>query len=173
MRDNAPVVTAVHDQGHDTAVRRTGAKQRAAIGKLSNRVALVTGGGRGIGRSIALAFAAAGCDVAVTARSGPQLAAVVKQIEGHGVKGLAVVADAMSYTDTRDAVARVVAELWDVLATAWGVDAATAQARAAADALQNRVLEPDELGPMAVLLASDDGYGITGQVISVDGGFKV
>jgi hypothetical protein len=35
------------------------------------------------------------------------------------------------------------------------------------------VLEPDELAPMAILLPSDDGRGITGQEICVDGGFKV
>ncbi len=39
--------------------------------------------------------------------------------------------------------------------------------------LQRRNLEPDELGPMAALLASPQSAGITGQVISVDGGYKV
>ena len=34
-------------------------------------------------------------------------------------------------------------------------------------------LGPHELTPMAVLLASPDSAGITGQVISVDGGYKV
>ena len=35
------------------------------------------------------------------------------------------------------------------------------------------MIEPEELVPMAVLLASPSGSAITGQVISVDGGFKV
>jgi enoyl-[acyl-carrier-protein] reductase (NADH) len=35
------------------------------------------------------------------------------------------------------------------------------------------MIEPEELAGMATLLASDDGRGITGQVISVDGGYKV
>jgi enoyl-[acyl-carrier-protein] reductase (NADH) len=35
------------------------------------------------------------------------------------------------------------------------------------------VLEPEELTAMVALLASEDGRGITGQVISVDGGYKV
>ncbi len=39
--------------------------------------------------------------------------------------------------------------------------------------LIDRILEPEELGPMAVLLASPESHGITGQVISVDGGYKV
>jgi 3-hydroxybutyrate dehydrogenase len=38
---------------------------------------------------------------------------------------------------------------------------------------QHRVLEPDELTGMATLLASEEGAGITGQVISVDGGYRL
>jgi NAD(P)-dependent dehydrogenase (short-subunit alcohol dehydrogenase family) len=62
---------------------------------------------------------------------------------------------------------------WDDLASAYGTDAKTAKAMAEADNVQKRILEPEELGPMAVLLASEDAKGITGQVISVDGGFKI
>jgi 3-hydroxybutyrate dehydrogenase/3-oxoacyl-[acyl-carrier protein] reductase len=62
---------------------------------------------------------------------------------------------------------------WDGLAIAWKTDPEGARARAAAESLQNRVLEPEELGPMATLLASPEAAGITGQVISVDGGYKV
>jgi len=55
-----------------------------------------------------------------------------------------------------------------------GPDAEARQrARAEADSLQHRILEPEELGPMAVLLASPRGAGITGQTISVDGGYRV
>jgi NAD(P)-dependent dehydrogenase (short-subunit alcohol dehydrogenase family) len=62
---------------------------------------------------------------------------------------------------------------WDVLALAYGTDAAGARAMAESENLQKRVLEPEELGPMAALLAAEEAAGITGQVISVDGGFKV
>jgi len=41
------------------------------------------------------------------------------------------------------------------------------------DNLLKRILEPEELGPMAALLAAPESGGITGQVISVDGGYKV
>ena len=44
---------------------------------------------------------------------------------------------------------------------------------AGAESLQHRVLDADELVGMATLLAGADGRGITGQVISVDGGYKV
>ena len=54
-----------------------------------------------------------------------------------------------------------------------GITAEEAEAGRRAESLQNRVLEPEELAGMATLLAGDDGRGITGQVISVDGGYRV
>ena len=54
-----------------------------------------------------------------------------------------------------------------------GVTADEARVRAEADNVQHRVLEPAELAPMAVLLASDAGACITGQVINVDGGYRL
>ncbi|MGR8919278.1 MAG: SDR family NAD(P)-dependent oxidoreductase [Gammaproteobacteria bacterium] len=261
------------------------------MGTLDDRIALVTGGGRGIGRAIALAFARAGADVAITSRTQHELDAVVGEIEALGRRGLAIVADAMRHEDAVRTVATVVdrwgaihvllnnaggiampqspdglaAEShedqafidnlmlnlvsaqrmsrealphmlaqgygriinigsgyakhgggllaytaakhgivgltrgmatevatrgvtvnclspgwtntslldWDLLGAGWGVDAATAKARAEADCIQNRIVEPEELGPMAVLLASPEGGAITGQLVCVDGGFKV
>jgi gluconate 5-dehydrogenase len=51
---------------------------------LSGRTALVTGGGRGIGRHVALGLAEAGCDVIVASRKLPNLADTVKLVEQAG-----------------------------------------------------------------------------------------
>jgi NAD(P)-dependent dehydrogenase (short-subunit alcohol dehydrogenase family) len=56
---------------------------------LSGRSAVVTGGGRGIGRAIALGLAAAGAKVAVVGRASDPLAEAVKEIEGAGGTGFA------------------------------------------------------------------------------------
>ena len=61
---------------------------------LSNRVALVTGGSRGIGAAIALALADAGCAVAVNYRERAEDAeAVVAKIKAMGGRAIAVAAD--------------------------------------------------------------------------------
>jgi NAD(P)-dependent dehydrogenase (short-subunit alcohol dehydrogenase family) len=56
-------------------------------------VALITGGGRGIGREIALLFAGEGAKVAVTARSPDQLSDVVNDIVGEGGDAIGVTCD--------------------------------------------------------------------------------
>ena len=256
-------------------------------GILRDRVAVVTGGGRGIGRAIALGMAREGATVVVSSRTQQQLDAVAAEIDDAGGQGVAVVADAADEDQARSPVRVAVAEFgrvdvlvnnvggssggnhdpfsgdagafmgtlrlnlisafwtsqealspmrdqgygriinigsgaskraaasvaytaakhglvgltkqlamaaapygitvnclcpgwtntalvdFEKLAAAKGVTAAQAEADAHADSAQQRILEPDELAPMAVLLASEAGGGITGQVISVDGGYRL
>ncbi|MFI1306168.1 SDR family oxidoreductase [Streptomyces sioyaensis] len=76
---------------------------------LAGKVALVTGGSRGIGRAIALRLAADGAAVALTFRSGQDLAAqVVKEIERAGGQAWAVRADSGDAEAVRASVAGAV-----------------------------------------------------------------
>ncbi|MFN8456527.1 MAG: SDR family NAD(P)-dependent oxidoreductase [Anaerolineae bacterium] len=60
---------------------------------LAGRRALVTGAGRGIGQSIALALAQAGAEVVVSARTPGEIEAVAAQIRDSGQRGVAIPCD--------------------------------------------------------------------------------
>jgi 3-hydroxybutyrate dehydrogenase len=254
--------------------------------KLDNRVALITGGGRGIGRAVAFAFAREGASVAVVARTSEEVARVAEEVHAEcGVRTMHATCDvadresvALTFSDveerlgsidilvnnagiaesaplvktsdelwqrhlainltgtfyfTRDALPSMVERGWGRIInvasvagktgapyiaaysaskhgvlgltrsvalevatkgvtvnaicpgyvetdmTARAVVQITARtgrsAEEAVEALkrmspQNRLVTPEEVAALALLLASDDARGITGQAINVDGG---
>jgi NAD(P)-dependent dehydrogenase (short-subunit alcohol dehydrogenase family) len=74
---------------------------------LAGKVALVTGGSRGIGRAIALQFADAGADVVVSSRKLPDLEKVAEEIKGMGRKGLAITAHNAKMDELKNLVEKV------------------------------------------------------------------
>lgn len=77
-------------------------------GRLQGKRALVTGGGRSIGRATALAFARAGAAVAVSARTRAEIEAVAAEIRATGAVGIAIQADVARREDVERMVALAV-----------------------------------------------------------------
>ncbi|HEY3799172.1 MAG TPA: SDR family oxidoreductase [Caulobacteraceae bacterium] len=117
---------------------------------LSGRVALVTGGGRGIGRAIALSLAEAGADVAVNYRRDADAAGeVVKEIEAMGRKAKAYQAAVENWDEDQKMVADVLADFGhvDILVNNAGI-ASRGQAVADTDpAEMERVVRVHAFGP--------------------------
>jgi peroxisomal 2,4-dienoyl-CoA reductase len=78
---------------------------------LEGKVALITGGGTGICRGIALAFAEHGCDVAITSRKAEHLEPTADEIRRRGVRAVAAAADVRDPAGVEHALSACVSAL--------------------------------------------------------------
>jgi NAD(P)-dependent dehydrogenase (short-subunit alcohol dehydrogenase family) len=121
-------------------------------GVLAGRRAVVTGAGRGLGRSIALALAEAGADVALTARTAADLDALAAEIAAHRRRSLALPGDV---TDPAQ-----VARLAETVSAAWGeVDILVNNAGTAAS--HKFLTHPDDLWHQMLLVNLTSVYYVT------------
>ena len=79
--------------------------------QLDGNVALVTGGGSGIGRAIALRLAREGCDVAILDISSDAASAVIEEIAALGRQAVALIANVTRFDDVDRAVGETVSTL--------------------------------------------------------------
>jgi NAD(P)-dependent dehydrogenase (short-subunit alcohol dehydrogenase family) len=114
---------------------------------LSGRVALITGGGRGIGRAVALMLAADGVDIAVAARSADELEQTVEAIRRTGRRAEAVLCDVGERQQVDAMLARVRKGLGDplILVNNAGI-AASAKLTDTTDELWDRLLRVNATG---------------------------
>jgi NAD(P)-dependent dehydrogenase (short-subunit alcohol dehydrogenase family) len=79
--------------------------------ELDGKVALITGGSKGIGRAIALAFADAGADVAVAARGPEALEKAAREVEERGRRAVAIPADVADPAQVEPLIERTTSQL--------------------------------------------------------------
>ena len=81
---------------------------------LKGKYALVTGSSHGIGRSIALALAEEGCNVAICARNKERVEETVAELKAKGIQGLGMAADVMIPADV-ERVMRTIIDSWGTI----------------------------------------------------------
>ena len=91
--------------------------------KLKDKVAIVTGGGRGIGKAICLAFTREGANIVVISRTKAEVEETGKQIEALGGRVLPLSADVSNWRDVENAVASTIKRfgMVDILVNCAGV----------------------------------------------------
>jgi len=117
---------------------------------LSGKVALVTGGGRGLGRAIALAFARQGADVAVNYRGNAAAAEeVVAEIAGMGRKAVSIQGDTSAGREACEAIVKAALDAFervDILVNNAGITRDNLMMRMDADEWQ-AVIDTNLSGP--------------------------
>jgi len=141
---------------------------------LKGRIALVTGGGRGIGRTLALGLARAGADVAVLSRTTSEVLAVEAEIRGLGRRALAITADVAVERETERAVAACVERLGapDILVNAAAIQGPIGRFDEVPWEAWRQTIQVDLLGAIAMTRAVLPHMvrGRRGKIINLSGG---
>ena len=82
--------------------------------QLKNKKAIITGGGRGLGKATAIAFAKEGVDIAITGRNEAVLKATVSELEAYGVKAVYSVFDVSDYKAVQKGIKEIIESLGSV-----------------------------------------------------------
>ncbi len=143
----------------------------AELFDLGGKVALVTGGSRGLGRAIALGYAAAGADVVIASRKLDACAAVAREIEAMGRRALAVAA----HVGRWDEIDRLVDASYDrfgridILVNNAGMSPTAPSSLATSEALFDRIVALNFKGPfrLSAAVATRMKAAGGGSVISV------
>jgi NAD(P)-dependent dehydrogenase (short-subunit alcohol dehydrogenase family) len=119
------------------------------MGQLQDQVAIITGGGQGIGQRIALAFAGAGATVVVTGRTTATLEDSVAQVTAAGGTALAVTADVVKEADCARMVAETLGAFGrlDILVNNAGISGVTKSTVDMTPAEWQEVIDIDLTGP--------------------------
>ena len=81
---------------------------------MKNKKAIITGGGRGLGKATAIAFAKEGIDVAITGRNEDVMRETVTELKTYGVKAIYEVFDVSNYEEVKIGIKNIIDELGSI-----------------------------------------------------------
>jgi 3-oxoacyl-[acyl-carrier protein] reductase len=81
---------------------------------LKSRKAIITGGGRGLGKATAIAFAKEGIDIAITGRNEAVLKETVSELETFGIQAIYAVFDVSNYEEVKRGIKSILDSLGSV-----------------------------------------------------------
>ncbi|MBV8975908.1 MAG: SDR family oxidoreductase [Alphaproteobacteria bacterium] len=138
---------------------------------LSNKVALVTGGSRGLGREMVLAFARAGADVVVASRKLQACEDVAREVESLGRRALPVAAHVGQWEDN-DRLAEAAYAAFgriDILVNNAGMSPLAPSLSETSEALFDKIVDVNFKGPfrLSVLVGERMVQGAGGAIINL------
>src|SRR6185437_5131464 len=138
---------------------------------LTGRIALVTGGSRGLGREMVLAFAAAGADVAIASRKLEACEAVAREVEALGRRALPVAAHVGRWEDNDRLAEAAFARFGrvDILVNNAGMSPLAPSLADTTEALFDKVIDVNFKGPfrLSVLVGEKMVAGTGGAIINL------
>jgi NAD(P)-dependent dehydrogenase (short-subunit alcohol dehydrogenase family) len=136
---------------------------------LTGRVALVTGGSRGLGRAIALGFARAGADVAIASRKLSACEAVAREVEALGRRALAVACHVGDWAQLEDLPRRAAAALGrlDILVNNAGMAPVAPSALAVSEDLFDKIVAVNLKGPLRLSALAAEQMREGGVIVNV------
>ncbi len=138
---------------------------------LSGKIAVVTGGSRGLGRAMCLAFAANGADVVIASRKLDNCVAVATEVEAHGRRALPVACNVSDW-DQCDALVETAYEHFgrvDILVNNAGLSPLYSSLPEVTEALFDKVIAVNFKGPFRLMALIGDrmARGDGGSIINV------
>jgi len=116
--------------------------------RLSGKIALITGGTGGIGKSIAKKFFQEGAEIIITGRDSKKLDSTVKELGA----GMPIVVDIKNEEEIKDGVKKKMADAEHPL---------------------GRIGKPEDVANAVLFFASEDSSWTTGSILVVDGGSSI
>jgi NAD(P)-dependent dehydrogenase (short-subunit alcohol dehydrogenase family) len=138
---------------------------------LSGKVALVTGGSRGLGRAMVLAFAEHGADVVIASRKIAACEAVAREVEAIGRRALPVACNVSEWSDIEPLVERAYVTFGkvDILVNNAGLSPLAPSSVETSEALFDKIIGVNFKGPfrLTAMIGSRRAAGAGGSIINI------